>query len=208
MKIGIVNSDNSEELSETINIFETKYLLNNSDLDGTYDIIIISVSIEKDILSAIDWLIAINSYKSIFSIIIISDSLTNSISIFLKIGANQVIKKSEMSLLMVKNVIYTLDAIKNSFDRKNGLNTDSRSITMDGNEQYLTNTEYKIFNFLHKNKNKVVSYERISKEIWPNKLEKNKAIIANIIFNLRKKIKGSNNYTIKTIRSKGYILTD
>ncbi|OTN88806.1 hypothetical protein A5819_001298 [Enterococcus sp. 7E2_DIV0204] len=208
MKIGTVNNNDIKELFGDIDtsVFSIKKLLNKSELDNTYDIIIISIHTDEDILFAIDWLVAMNSYKSIFSIITISEGLTESTSILLKIGANQVIKKLDTYQLMLKNLLDTLENIEKNLNNEENINKDNRSITINGHVRYLTKTEYKIFNFLYENK--VVSYEWMSNEIWPDRVKNNKALIANSVFHLREKLKGSDYYNIKTIRSKGYMLTE
>lgn len=210
MKIGIINNKNNEKLNKNVDTssFEFKDILNKSELDNTYDFVILSVYTEDDILCTIDWLISMNSYKSIYSIITISEKLIESIPILLKIGANQIIAESEVCLLVIKNLIDTLEAKEEALNHKITFNKENRSIIVDNQERYLTKIEYKIFNALYENKNKVVCYESLGKEAWPDKLEIDRTLVANLVFHLREKIKGSDYYKIKTIRSKGYMLTD
>lgn len=101
-----------------------------------------------------------------------------------------------------------------SFKRQLELIPSNLSIMVDGKEIGLTKLEFQTISFLLANKGKAVTYEEIYKAVWKEKftdsqLDNKQYRVSNLIFHLRKKLEvnaAHPNY-IKTIRSKGYMLT-
>lgn len=90
------------------------------------------------------------------------------------------------------------------------LNHRNRSVIMNENEEVqLTNLEYKAMELLYKNIGKTVTYEEMYKVIWEEEnKERNFYRISNLIFHIRQKFEQEigTAETIRTVRSKGYIL--
>lgn len=73
----------------------------------------------------------------------------------------------------------------------------------------LTPLEFKILNLLFMNRGETVSYKKIYQTIWGTEKKNQLYRVNNLIFNLRKKLGGSSDELyIRTIRSKGYLLSD
>lgn len=90
------------------------------------------------------------------------------------------------------------------------LNSKNLSAVIDGSiEIPLTRIEYKIMELLLKNPNVAISYQDIYKEIWAEESDQSKFRVSNVIFHLRKKLDEDpvEPRFIKTIRSKGYLVT-
>ncbi|MBO0472890.1 hypothetical protein IGL98_001456 [Enterococcus sp. DIV0840] len=84
------------------------------------------------------------------------------------------------------------------------------SIVLDGEKEVnLTRLEYRTFEMLYQNRNKVVSYEEIYDFVWKSSIDNQQYRVANIIFHIRRKLKATsdNDNLIKTVRSIGYRLT-
>lgn len=90
------------------------------------------------------------------------------------------------------------------------LNTDSKTVTVEGKEINLTKKEYDLLLFFLINKNRVLTKEAISEHLWADNIDlaDNFDFIYTHLNNIRTKIKkaGGNDY-IKTLYGMGYKLT-
>lgn len=79
----------------------------------------------------------------------------------------------------------------------------------DGKEVNLTKLEYLTMEYLHKNARQTMTYEEIYKNVWKDTYRNRKYRVSNLVFHLRQKIEIDiqKPQYIKTIRSKGYMLT-
>ena len=82
-------------------------------------------------------------------------------------------------------------------------------LMLNAHEIELTNIEFKVIKILFDKQEQVVTYEQLHEAIWKVPYEEVSYRIANVIFHIRKKIEKVelNAILIKTIRSKGYLLT-
>lgn len=89
------------------------------------------------------------------------------------------------------------------------LDDQKRVLVVNTQEIELTNIELKVTKILFANKEQVVSYKQLHEAIWNVPYKEANYRLANVIFHIREKIEGVelNRIYIKTIRSKGYILT-
>ena len=78
-----------------------------------------------------------------------------------------------------------------------------------GEEILLTKLEFFTIEYLYKHAGQTITYEELYKNVWKDTANERKYRVANVIFHLRKKIEQDVNKPqyIKTIRSKGYMLT-
>lgn len=69
--------------------------------------------------------------------------------------------------------------------------------------------EFFTIEYLYKHAGQTITYEELYKNVWKDTANERKYRVANVIFHLRKKIEQDVNKPqyIKTIRSKGYMLT-
>jgi DNA-binding response OmpR family regulator len=90
------------------------------------------------------------------------------------------------------------------------VNTESKTVTIDGKEINLTKKEYDLLLFFLINKNRVLTKEAISEHLWSDNIDlaDNFDFIYTHLNNIRTKIKkaGGNDY-IKTLYGMGYKLT-
>ncbi|MBP2100405.1 winged helix-turn-helix domain-containing protein [Enterococcus rivorum] len=141
---------------------------------------------------------------------------------FLKLGVLVIIKKGifdeELSLSLV-------NALKIVDHRRTITNTrilsQSKNIEIidsncsirfkEGQIVHLTRLEFQLILELAKEPNKAVSYEELTTLIWSDSVPKGDIYrLANLVFNVRKKLREENidPSIIKTIRSRGYMLTE
>ncbi|WP_086314623.1 hypothetical protein A5821_002206 [Enterococcus sp. 7F3_DIV0205] len=132
---------------------------------------------------------------------------------YLKIGADIIVKIDEtwevlkyMMLNLGRQKIYE----KTILTKNNQLvlNDYNLSVTIAGEEVFLTKNEFRLLRLLNKTPNITISYREINEYLWNKKDSTQVANIANIVFNLRDKLKqieGADHYLV-TVRSKGYML--
>lgn len=176
------------------------------------DGLILSMDEKKQMSIIIDWLLTCQKTPSVFVWIFSTIPLDYEEDVLLGLGANDVVmtKSRESNLVqVVKNTFsrleYSNKTQKRSIDHQI-INDTNQSILVNGMEQPLTRKEFQIFSLLYEHKNMSLSYENLLNRLWPNADENELYRIANIVFHLRKKIKDSDEYAIKTVRSKGYML--
>lgn len=173
-----------------------------------------------------DYILKIRRQSKSF-IWIVSQRLDNIAKVvFLKMGADdnfckeQTIEEFHLKILnSLKRKQGTLE--KNKLEMK-GISTkvkrnhksidlNDRKLTLTINDQdiELTNIEFKIMAILIEKRKQVVTYEELFEGVWGQNYSGVNYRIANIIFHIREKIEksGLNMICIKTIRSKGYLLT-
>ncbi len=83
------------------------------------------------------------------------------------------------------------------------LNIPSQEVTVIGEKIHFTSSEFKIIHLLLKNKNRVLSREKILNHIAPGNFSANDRMIDTYISALRRKIKLSH-YAIKSVYGEGY----
>lgn len=176
------------------------------------DGLILSMDKKEQMSLVIDWLLTCQKSPTIFVWVFSTIPLEYEEDILLGLGANDVVmtKSREPNLVqVVKNTFRRLEyssKIRQQKDTYPIINVKNQSILVNGVEQSLTRKEYLSFSLLYKFKNSTVSYRELLNQLYPNDTKKELYCITNIIFHLRKKIKEDDNYVIKTVRSKGYIL--
>ncbi len=87
------------------------------------------------------------------------------------------------------------------------LNPNNGKVTSCGIEVTLTSKEFSILKILLENKNKIVSREKLIRNLWGYDCDVDERIVDTHIKNLRKAI-GENSKLIKTVRSRGYIVEE
>lgn len=143
--------------------------------------------------------------------------------VYFQLGVNGIKDASlewEEFSFVIKNIIEKLGQTSSSTVRENDypetitqgtiqLEPNNLSIFVDKHEILLTKLEYRIVELLYTSVGKTVSYEQISKKVWTDYSEEKKYRVANMVFHIRRKIEQTNHSSncIKTIRSKGYMLT-
>ncbi|MBP2098479.1 winged helix-turn-helix domain-containing protein [Enterococcus rivorum] len=129
-------------------------------------------------------------------------------------GVADVTNEKELFLLQLCNI---LKKVKNRADcdyQKHTpslyLNSNNLSVLKNGMEEIsLTPLEFKVLNLLLKKRGKMVSYKEIYQTLWEEEKKNQLYRVNNLIFSLRKKLKDSSNqFYIRTIRSKGYVLSN
>lgn len=156
---------------------------------------------------------------------ILSDELPNTTRIiFLQLGADGILTPNfeiEENLLILKNALIRQKSCLNaSYDMYKGdeemeglrLVPSNLSVVIEGNKEInLTRLEFKTMEILYEKKSEAIPYQSIYQQVWRNRKEdaNSNYRVANLIFHLRKKIEDNplDPRYIKTIRSKGYMLS-
>lgn len=215
LKLGIL-TDQYTSNNELINIFQSSdcELLQIKEqsqltlLDG----LVIEMNGENRLVETIDWLIASNKNPSAFVWIYSNAPIENEKKILFELGANDVITSfADLNKLsyIVKN---TFSRVRNrASDRlpktkHSLLNERNQTVFVNGKEKELTLIEYRLFSYLYERANDTVSYEELCEKLWNSNSEENRFRLANLICFLRKKTNKSDQFSIKTTRSKGYVL--
>lgn len=220
-KIGILSDQKELEQKLTQLFPEERYqLVSFNDKKQFYHIdgLIVNLNNENRLAETINWLLHSKLNPSVFIWILIPELLEQEQDILFKLGANDVftsydklkkrsyVIKNTLSRVQQQETKLTLGKNYSSF-----LSTTNQSVLINGKEKQLTRNEYKIIHLLFSHFDETLSYEDIFKKIWPTidyDKEDSNFRISNVIFHLRAKIEESNEFIIKTTRSKGYRLTE
>ncbi|MHC5228799.1 winged helix-turn-helix domain-containing protein [Enterococcus sp. LJL99] len=216
--LGILTDD---ELStqELVHIFQMQdYQLINvkekkqfDQLDG----LVINLTKGNNLTKVIDWLLYSKNNPAIFVWVVSNDQLgKEEENILLELGANDVLPIAEdvkKTSYIIRNTFARVDKMNDScFERSNQsaiLNEKNQAVFVNGEEKLLTRTEFNLFKILYEHADITVSYEELLEFIWGD-LDNNCSFrLSNIIHNLRSKVDKSDQFELKTIRSKGYMLT-
>lgn len=129
-----------------------------------------------------------------------------------EIGELKLIIYNTLNKLKVNHICEVIPAMMNNeldVDKKIfQLIPANRSIKIDKEEILLTRLEYKAIELLYGHRNTVVTYKELSESIWKKESNIKNNQVANLIFNLRKKINDDAfaPILIHTVRSEGYML--
>lgn len=175
--------------------------------------VIIPLTEKKELPVVIDWLRICQTNPQLFVWVFSTVPLDYELDILLELGANEVIMDETQVhrlSLVIKNTFLRIkgtpeNTVKTDFSI---INKQNQSILVNGVEQLLTRNEYRLINLLYENKETCVPYETIIATIWPNNKKATLYTLANIVFHLRNKINTSKEFTIKTIRNKGYMFSE
>ncbi|MEI5991620.1 hypothetical protein A5881_003157 [Enterococcus termitis] len=169
------------------------------------------VQIEK----LFQWLIKVreSTLKPIW--ILASEPLGEEKLIYLKLGVTGFLVETdsfEEIAWTIKNGLLSMGKEETEADKNHNFCLDPSSFTavIAGKKMMLTKLEYMLLDYLYTSINTVRTYEEIANYLWKKKESAPKYRVANLIFHIRQKIeiidkKYAN--MIKTVRSKGYILT-
>lgn len=179
-----------------------------------YDLILLDITLPDG--NGLKLLSTIKKYQKNAGVIIISarNSLDDKIN-GLDLGADDYLTKP----FQLSELNSRIKAIlrRRQFDGTNvitfneiSVNTESKTVTVEGREINLTKKEYDLLLFFLINKNRVLTKEAISEHLWADNIDMadNFDFIYTHLNNIRTKIKkaGGNDY-IKTLYGMGYKLT-
>ena len=208
MKINILIADDDREIvdstaiflkAEGYGIYKAYNGLEALDICLSHEIQLILLDIMMPELDGLETLMRIREKKNIPVILVSAKSQDNDKILGLTAGADDYITKpfnpSEL-VARVKSQLrrYTqlgaMEPVKSSCISINGLviDTDAKSVTVDGEEVRLTPIEYKILELLCRNPNRVFSSEQIYQSVWNYDNPVNDNTIAVHIRHIREKI--------------------
>lgn len=178
------------------------------------DVVLIDVNEESHISQVIEYLIQIKESTDNFTWVIADNYSTSEKHIYLQLGANGVITKSDQTKelpLVLNNFIRKVypqmtDEQKRITDSLI-LNYNKQCLVVDNNiEIAFTGLEFRLLDILFKNVNTVVTYDYLFRHMWNSAKEQKIYQIATIVFNIRNKLPEDKRKVIQTVRSKGYML--
>lgn len=208
MKINILIADDDREIvdstaiflkAEGYGIYKAYNGLEALDICLSHDIQLILLDIMMPELDGLETLMRVREKKNIPIILVSAKSQDCDKILGLTAGADDYITKpfnpSEL-VARVKSQIrrYTqlgaMEPVKSNCIAINGLviDTDAKSVTVDGEEVRLTPIEYKILELLCRNPNRVFSSEQIYQNVWNYDNPVNDNTIAVHIRHIREKI--------------------
>lgn len=208
MKINILIADDDREIvdstaiflkAEGYGIYKAYNGLEALDICLSHDIQLILLDIMMPELDGLETLMRVREKKNIPIILVSAKSQDCDKILGLTAGADDYITKpfnpSEL-VARVKSQIrrYTqlgaMEPVKSNCIAINGLviDTDAKSVTIDGEEVRLTPIEYKILELLCRNPNRVFSSEQIYQNVWNYDNPVNDNTIAVHIRHIREKI--------------------
>lgn len=208
MKINILIADDDREIvdstaiflkAEGYGIYKAYNGLEALDICLSHDIQLILLDIMMPELDGLETLMRVREKKNIPIILVSAKSQDCDKILGLTAGADDYITKpfnpSEL-VARVKSQLrrYTqlgaMEPVKSSCISINGLvmDTDAKSVTVDGEEVRLTPIEYKILELLCRNPNRVFSSEQIYQNVWNYDNPVNDNTIAVHIRHIREKI--------------------
>lgn len=209
MYLGVVTKDSIQK--ETMDQFKTEFYQTipvelEKELTQIEGVVIV-INSRDQLPWAVSWINKCQKIRSLFVWIFSTIDLEHEHGILMEIGANEVVYGNDRSnhlILLVKNTFSHLEGDQDM----EILNPYNQSIRINGYEQPLTQKEYKLFGLLYQYKGTCVTYEKILDTLWNKRQDDDLYRIANTVFHLRKKIQGSNQFIIQSVRAKGYILTE
>lgn len=209
VKHGLINEEwvsyfNKEQ--QTVTIIENKEAL--WQLDG----VILIMETKEELSFVIEWLLASKKIPHLFIWVFSVLSLDYEEEVLLELGANEVFVSMNQLWkipLVAKNTFNRLEKNNNlqiSENETNLINRHNQSILVNGSEQLLTQKEYQLFVFLAEHEGTCVPYDTLITQLWPGKSKSRLYQLTNLVYHLRKKIEPNDQFMIKTIRSKGFLL--
>ncbi|WP_429948758.1 hypothetical protein IGJ55_002754 [Enterococcus sp. AZ170] len=173
--------------------------------------LIVSMDMKEDLSQVIEWIIACQKVPTVFIWVFSKVLLDYEENILLELGVNDVIMTEKRQPVLTKVVKNTFKRLEEPFllepeSPPKLLNEKNQSIQVNGKEQGLTRKEFQLMRLLCENQNTTVTYEQLMYQLWPETEKVDILRLANIVFHIRNKSKESDVFTIKTVRSKGYML--
>ena len=187
------------------------------EMDKIKDMYIIEDS-EENFPINVNGLLSLRKYFTGFIWVILNEKSEEKTKVlkklYLSLGANGISEfpsEQEYFYLQLKNSLkFGVSKKDKSFEDEmveNSLNfiPENLSVEKSGIEITLTRLEYKLLDYLFKNRGKTITYKEIEEFIW-KKSGANKYQVTNLVFNLRKKIEtnASRPKIIRTVHSVGY----
>ncbi len=176
-----------------------------------YDVVVMDIMMPKmDGITAVKYIRRTNNHVPIIMLTALSeldDKVTG-----LDAGADDYLTKP----FMIKELLARIRALTRRGDIVDNkqignviLDSQSFEIKTDSKSIRLTNKEYKLMELLIKNKNQILSTEKIMTEIWDLESDAEINVVWVFISSLRKKLESiDSNYVIKAVRGLGYRLEE
>ncbi|MQS75840.1 response regulator transcription factor [Companilactobacillus halodurans] len=175
---------------------------------GIFDLILLDQMLPK--LSGIDVLKKMRKSGNLTPVIFLTavDSEDNKIEGLISGADDYVTKPFSIKELLARIEVVLRRTSSEEKEKNFRLNTDVKSLIIDGNEISLTKKEYELLEFLIRNKGIVVSREQIFDNVWGINSNSQMRMVDIQISHLRDKIETDtkNPQIIKTVHGFGYIL--
>jgi two-component system response regulator ArlR len=225
MKLGIINhydQDVASEMDSKLNNFNDVYFMECENLPTVReasgkDAVLIVKSDKSDINKVCQNIIEIKRMSIPVWVMTKERTLKESF-VYIQMGVCGIFNSNfsvDEIALMINN---TLQYKSNSETKKPinaqksiKLNRDNKSLCLDDQLVFMTESEFIVLEYLFKNQDKVCTYEEIFEKLRNNKSNRkvDKFLLANLVCKIREKIRNKINdksEIIKTIRSVGYMM--
>lgn len=178
-------------------------------LDG----ILLAIETKDQFVLLVDWLLTCQKVSSLFVWVYSDVSLAEEEATLVKLGASGVIYLKQRFPLVGQVILNTYKRLEKDskerepMDVKDFLCPQTQAIIIDDKEYELTQKEFQLIWFMADHQNTVLTYEQLLQEFWPGTSSTEIYRVANTIFHIRTKLPEDAQITIRTIRSKGYMLS-
>lgn len=218
--IGIVTIDSDENVTVTSVLEATGFQLitiqNKTQLTHISSLVILSEN-PSNFRSVCEWIASAQEQSAVFTWVFSPNCTEGEKDIFLQLGANGVVDQSgriNELILLVRNFFLRKErtptnTIWSESHDKLAMKEANLSIIIDGEKEIsLTKLEFQAISILFNQVNTAVSYEKLYVSVWGDMYENNRKYrVANLIFHIRGKLGDVEGELIRTIRSKGYMLS-
>lgn len=215
-KIGIFNDHQAIQpvLEQQLDVTQYScFKIETKETVSQYDGIILFMETTEQLSKIIEWLLFCQKFPKTFVWIVSKVYLDEEENILLILGANTVVRaeKSETVLpVIIKNTFTRMETypeLKCGITSEQLLNEKNQSVLVNGEECSLTRSEFKLLSILEEHKETAVEYAFLCDRMFTENSKREIFQLSNIVCHIRKKVKKSSAFSIKTVRSKGYMLT-
>ncbi|WP_206913257.1 hypothetical protein IGL98_003270 [Enterococcus sp. DIV0840] len=223
-RLGVIEINNYDEKKSFVNEIVENYehelvTIKNENQLEEIDGLIISTNKMEDYIEVCHWLVVLRDRKPLFVWIISKEYDDDMKKLYSKLATNSIVEvvKSDIDnqylLIQIKKAIdFQTKILTYKRDKPQGnifsLDSQNLKCVVGDNEIHLTRTEFKLFTILYDNIGDAVSYKRLIEIIWPDADEMNyKYRLANIVFQLRKKLSRQTYLELQIVRTRGYLLS-
>ncbi|MBO0473347.1 response regulator transcription factor [Enterococcus ureasiticus] len=217
MMVGILNKNSSESFMDRQT---SAYLPESKKVVKDIDALLIFKNQTFSIVEICEWVIKTKTYRSIPIWIATSEKKLEEKSIYLQLGVCGIFEESytiEEIDLSIRNSLNTMKSNQQMRTKEElGFQLDPLKLclSLENTSVSLTKLEFFLVSLLYENKEEVCTYEMLTESLLGEKFELfgeiGQSRVANIVCKIRAKIAQATDgksELIKTIRSRGYMLT-
>lgn len=208
--IGVVDFNNTHEWESSIKSEENSInfvslkLSELKNIDG----VLFCMATKEDFVSLMDWIIDCKKFPNLLIWVHSKIKLDQEKNILLNFGVLDISDNEDLSHSFTKitNLFISLNESQSQSQSLKIINPKNQSVYINGTEKRLTRLEFNLLTVLLDYTNEAVTRDYLFKTLWKNKTGIPDYRVANLIFNLRKKLKDSEYIQLDTVHGVGYMI--